>query len=126
MIATGVLVAVSIPIFTAQLEKSRESVDQANIRDAYAVIAADALSPTTGLNSINGTDKITYTDASTDATGKVTPATAVIKLTQKQDNWQTDAKDIAGVDCSSLAVGAGKSVEVTVTDSGKASITIKT
>ena len=32
----AVLVAISIPIFTAQLEKSREAVDEANIRAAYA------------------------------------------------------------------------------------------
>ena len=30
------LVAVSIPIFTAQLEKSREATDLANVRSAYA------------------------------------------------------------------------------------------
>lgn len=32
----GVLVAISIPIFTAQLEKSREATDLANLRSAYA------------------------------------------------------------------------------------------
>lgn len=32
----GVLVAVSIPIFTSQLEKSRDAVSIANIRAAYA------------------------------------------------------------------------------------------
>lgn len=32
----AVLVAISIPIFTSQLEKSREAVDLANIRTAYA------------------------------------------------------------------------------------------
>ena len=32
----AVLVAISIPIFTAQLEKSREAVDEATIRAAYA------------------------------------------------------------------------------------------
>ncbi|MGN8700071.1 type IV pilin protein [Bacillota bacterium HCP3S3_F1_1] len=32
----GVLVAISIPIFTSQLEKSREAVDLANLRSAYA------------------------------------------------------------------------------------------
>ena len=38
----AVLVAIAIPIFTAQLEKSREAVDAANIRAAYAeVIAAE-------------------------------------------------------------------------------------
>ena len=39
----AVLVAISIPIFTSQLEKSREAVDAANIRAAYAEITADAL-----------------------------------------------------------------------------------
>ena len=39
----AVLVAISIPIFTSQLEKSREAVDVANIRAAYAEITADAL-----------------------------------------------------------------------------------
>lgn len=32
----AVLVAISIPIFTSQLEKSREAVDLANLRSAYA------------------------------------------------------------------------------------------
>ena len=40
----GVLVAVSIPIFTAQLEKSREATDAANIRSAYAEVIANSLS----------------------------------------------------------------------------------
>lgn len=39
----GVLVAVSIPIFTAQLEKSREATDLANVRSAYAELMADYL-----------------------------------------------------------------------------------
>ena len=42
----GVLVAISIPIFTNLLEKSRESTDLANIRSEYAVIMADAISGT--------------------------------------------------------------------------------
>ena len=32
----AVLVAIAIPVFTGQLEKSRESTDVANIRNAYA------------------------------------------------------------------------------------------
>ena len=39
----GVLVAISIPIFTSQLEKAREATDAANLRSAYAVAAADVL-----------------------------------------------------------------------------------
>ena len=37
----GVLVAISIPIFSSQLEKSREATDLANVRSAYAKIMAD-------------------------------------------------------------------------------------
>lgn len=39
----AVLVAISIPIFTSQLEKSREAVDMANLRSAYAECAAEVL-----------------------------------------------------------------------------------
>ena len=34
----GVLVAVSVPIFNSQLEKSREATDLANVRSAYAQV----------------------------------------------------------------------------------------
>lgn len=39
----AVLVAIAIPVFNAQLEKSREAVDAANIRAAYAEVMADAV-----------------------------------------------------------------------------------
>ena len=39
----GVLVAISIPIFTSQLEKAREATDAANLRSAYAELMADAI-----------------------------------------------------------------------------------
>ncbi len=39
----GVLVAISIPMFTSQLEKSREAVDLANVRSAYAQVMAAAI-----------------------------------------------------------------------------------
>ena len=39
----AVLVAIAIPVFTAQLEKSREAVDAANIRAEYAELMADAI-----------------------------------------------------------------------------------
>lgn len=41
--APGVLVAISIPIFTTQLEKAREAVDISNMRAAYAVAQTDIL-----------------------------------------------------------------------------------
>ena len=43
----GVLVAISIPIFTSQLEKSREAVDIANLRSAKAEAVAAYLSSDT-------------------------------------------------------------------------------
>ena len=39
----AVLVAIAIPIFTTQLEKSREATDKANIRSAYAEASAELL-----------------------------------------------------------------------------------
>ena len=32
----GILVAISVPVFAAQLERSREATDMANVRVAYA------------------------------------------------------------------------------------------
>ena len=40
----GVLVAISIPIFTSQLEKAKEATDMANVRSAYAEVVASYLS----------------------------------------------------------------------------------
>lgn len=61
---TAVLVAVSIPIFTSQLEKSREATDLANVRAAYAEIMAEAIE-------------------------KENPKPITVNLKQKQMNWQS-------------------------------------
>ena len=39
----GVLVAIAIPVFTSQLEKSREATDMANVRSAYAEVVTNYL-----------------------------------------------------------------------------------
>ena len=39
----AVLVAVAIPVFTQQLEKSREATDIANVRSAYAAVITNYL-----------------------------------------------------------------------------------
>lgn len=44
----AVLVAIAIPVFSAQQEKAREAVDLANIRSAYAQIKVDAISGEAG------------------------------------------------------------------------------
>ena len=40
----AVLVAIAIPVFTSQLEKSREATDAANVRSAYAEVVTHYLS----------------------------------------------------------------------------------
>ena len=50
----AVLVAVAIPVFSAQLEKSREATDVANIRSAYAEVVTKYLeNPTTSTPTIS-------------------------------------------------------------------------
>ena len=65
----AVLVAIAIPIFTNQLEKSREATDVANVRSAYATLVAKYLEE----------GPLEEADASVEVTA-----------TQKIDNWQTD------------------------------------
>ena len=42
----AVLVAIAIPVFNSQLEKSREATDLANIRSAYAEVVVQAVDGT--------------------------------------------------------------------------------
>ena len=48
----AVLIAIAIPVFTSQLEKSREAVDAANIRSAYAEIMTEALTGTPEVKTV--------------------------------------------------------------------------
>ena len=100
-IRTGraVLVAISIPIFTSQLEKSREAVDLANIRAAYAEVSAEVLSG----------DNITYFKT--------------VSITQTDDkDWKIDATNVAGKNLSSLKVKKGSTVYVSVAPNGTVTI----
>jgi len=62
----AILVAISIPIFTLQLEKSRESTDLANIRAAKAaaaVVILDGSTDSTIYKALVGTEGTCYYDA---------------------------------------------------------------
>ena len=62
------LVAISIPIFTAQLEKSREGTDLANLRSAYAECAAEVLTiDTSTYEAVCKSVKINQTTAGWDS-----------------------------------------------------------
>jgi len=47
----AVLTAIAIPVFTNQLEKSKEATDAANLRSAYAVAAAKVLESDKGISA---------------------------------------------------------------------------
>ena len=69
----AVLTAIAIPVFTGQLEKSREATDLSNVRAAYAEVMSDAI------------------------TGDFHSAT--VNLKQTKDGWQmgTDELAVGGV-----------------------------
>jgi len=105
----GVLVAISIPIFTAQLEKAREATDAANIRSAYAEVQAAALTEESKDDLKKGnTDLITFDVSGT--TGRDSVYQATIKLTQKQANWQGTTPDIAGLKTDTTPSANGNAV----------------
>ena len=75
----AVLVAISIPIFSGQLAKAKESTDAANIRAAYAEAAAESLladGSTASVTSEPMTDtRTTWTYVKTKIGGTALPAT---------------------------------------------------
>lgn len=86
----AVLVAISIPIFTSQLEKSREATDAANLRAAYAEVSAVLLTETE--DTVND---IKFVAAAGSTSAYAYTNTGVV-LKQQKTNWQS-AVEIAGV-----------------------------
>ena len=89
----GVLVAISIPIFTSQLEKSREATDKANLRSAYAEAS-------TWLLTWDGTSEAPE---------------ITVNAKQAQANWQSDG------DAATVKIADGTStsgIEVTAKTKG--------
>ena len=84
----AVLIAIAIPIFTAQLEKARESTDLANVRSAYAEQMAAYL-------TWDGTSTI---------------ADISVPATQTQDNWQIEEGAPANATIAEGHDGEGVSV----------------
>ena len=113
----GVLVAISIPIFTSQLEKAREATDLANIRAAYSELTADALSGDAVTAKTEGKIAI---KASQPANG-VTTYTADVTLVQKVDGWTTTPDTIGGMTITTgTTPKAGKTATITVKSDGSA------
>ena len=67
----AVLVAIAIPVFTSQLEKSREATDIANVRSAYATVVAAYLVDGSTPAAINVAAKQTVTGWQTENGGQI-------------------------------------------------------
>lgn len=90
----AVLVAISIPIFTSQLEKAREATDAANLRAAYAEVMAASL---TEASDVTGVTR------SGDKAG-VYVYTAEVAACQTKTGWDnTSITDIGGVAIGNVA-----------------------
>lgn len=75
----GVLVAISIPIFTAQLEKSRDAVTLANLRSAYAEAQTTYLTANgNDATDTDGNQTVTYSakDKTVSVTNVISKGTA--------------------------------------------------
>ena len=108
----AVLVAIAIPIFNSQLEKSRESTDIANIRDIYAEVSVGLLDGTLvkdndTMNVMNG---LTATYSATNKTVTV----ASFPINQKVDAWQSGTTiKVAGVTINNPGVADTKNLVFT-------------
>ena len=97
----AVLVAIAIPVFTAQLEKSREATDLANIRSAYAELMSEYLT----------------------WDGKTDIANIEVPVKQVQTGWQCDG----GNDPTTIAEGVKNGgIKVDSKTSGNYTLSITT
>ncbi|MBR4656109.1 MAG: prepilin-type N-terminal cleavage/methylation domain-containing protein [Oscillospiraceae bacterium] len=104
----AVLVAIAIPVFTNQLERSREATDMANVRSAYGELISQYLM----------SDPATVTDIDAD-----------IPCKQTKDGWNFESgvigTDITVTGASSATsiqisddVGQGKTITLTIHPDG--------
>ena len=95
----AVLVAISIPIFTNQLEKAKESTDMANIRAAYAEVMT------------------AYLDDSK-------AHSATVNLESNTSDWKSaEDAEIAGVKYADIiGTGGAKTIQVSISDAGAVKI----
>ena len=95
----AILIAIMIPTFNAQLEKSREAADAANIRAAYATVMVEYLD-----------DSSTHSES--------------VTLQQATDGWgdetiKKNINDLFGITDDSLTPLAGGTATVSVDATGK-------
>ena len=102
----AVLTAIAIPVFTTQLEKSRESTDMSNLRAAYAEIMANYLA--------NG--------AQTGSAGTESATVATVTPKQTQAEWQNPSNGSLFVRVNGVEGVVNVSAKTSGTGSWKLSI----
>ena len=108
------LVAISIPIFTAQLEKSREATDEANLRSIYASLSSDVIMGNTMAEKSNYNGATTY---KIENSGDVYTGTATYTMKQQTDGTASgSAVDIGGVSITSANFKKGTCTIVVKSD----------
>ena len=101
--------AIAIPIFTNQLEKSKEATDASNIRGYYAEIATAITTDELDISQTGKTLTLSASgnNAATAVTAKIQTAYSAsegtfvvrvsnVKVSQSMDNWQSGSQEVAG------------------------------
>ena len=107
----AVLVAIAIPIFNAQLEKSREATDTANLRSAYAEAVA------TYLSEGNCTSTISVGGATYNVT-ETSGSIVVTATTGKSKKYSTGTYSEGGIGTGTTGGGVTSSATSTTSTSG--------
>ena len=103
----AVLVAIAIPVFTTQLEKSREATDIANVRSAYAYLMTEYLT-----NADSGYST-TVSARQTQASWQGSSGTVVMQVNGSESEMHYDAVTAPGTytiaidNSGSLTIGTG-------------------
>ena len=86
----AVLISVAVPVPSSQLERSREAVDLANVRSAYAQVSTEALLGNTG---VTVTVNLKQKQAGRQSANPVTIGGIVHSKSEgNTDNWKGDAE----------------------------------
>lgn len=99
----AVLVVISIPIFSSQLEKARQATDLANIRAAYAEIMTAVVSDDTTFSNVEYTNY--YKNGHLDSNPNVLVRTGTnivlyavnVSLTSNSNTWSDAEENIKGL-----------------------------
>ena len=118
----AVLVAISIPIFTAQLEKSREATDIANLRAAKSEAVSMFLlgDQTLGLGNWGTGSQSDSVDVYYDAAnGKLVSDKSTITVKYGKGTATEGGNADTSLDYEATTDAAGKVIKVTVTKDGE-------